>query len=68
MVVQPGLCLTWSETPKTGFLSTWLRLTSADFYLSTYMIKSGQPMVGVENDDLRIMGTVKCLILYAFTL
>ena len=22
MVVQPGLCGTWSETPKTGFLRT----------------------------------------------
>ena len=24
MVVQPGLCRTLSETPKTGFLMTWL--------------------------------------------
>ena len=24
MVVQPGLCPTWSETPKTGFLTSWL--------------------------------------------
>ena len=24
MVVQPGLCPTWSETPKTGFLRTRL--------------------------------------------
>ena len=24
MVVQPGLCGTWSETPKTGFLTTRL--------------------------------------------
>ena len=22
VVVQPGLCRTWSETPKTGFLTT----------------------------------------------
>ena len=22
VAVQPGLCLTWSETPKTGFLMT----------------------------------------------
>ena len=24
VVVQPGLCRTWSETPKTGFLRTRL--------------------------------------------
>ena len=24
VAVQPGLCQTWSETPKTGFLTTWL--------------------------------------------
>ena len=24
VAVQPGLCLTWSETSKTGFLSTQL--------------------------------------------
>ena len=28
VTVQPGLCLTWSETPKTGFLT---RLTCFDF-------------------------------------
>ena len=27
MVVQPGLCRTWSETPKTGFLRTRLIYT-----------------------------------------
>ena len=26
MAVQPGLCGTWSETPKTGFLTTRLIL------------------------------------------
>ena len=25
MAVQPGLCRTWSETPKTGFLRTRLK-------------------------------------------
>ena len=27
VVVQPGLCGTWSETPKTGFLATKLILS-----------------------------------------
>ena len=25
MAAQAGLCLIWSETPKTGFLMTWLK-------------------------------------------
>ena len=29
MAVQPGLCRTWSETPKTGFLSTRLNYYDA---------------------------------------
>ena len=28
VAVQPGLCRTWSETPKTGFLTTRLICTS----------------------------------------
>ena len=28
--VQPGLCQTWSETPKTGFLITRLKLHKED--------------------------------------
>ena len=24
VLVQPGLCRSWSETPKSGFLTTWL--------------------------------------------
>ena len=27
--VQPGLCGTWSEAPKTGFLTTRLKLSCA---------------------------------------
>ena len=29
MAVQPGLCRTWSETPKTGFLTMRLTCFSA---------------------------------------
>ena len=28
LVVQPCLCWTWSETPKTGFLTTRLNFTA----------------------------------------
>ena len=28
VAVQPGLCRTWSETPKTGFLTTRLKCSS----------------------------------------
>ena len=30
VAVQPGLCQTWSQTPKTGFLRTRLILKPAD--------------------------------------
>ena len=29
VAVQPGLCGTWSENPKTGFLTTRLKFTPA---------------------------------------
>ena len=32
VVVQPGLCRTWSETPKTGFLTTRLNYNSLQIY------------------------------------
>ena len=38
LVVQPGLCGTWSETPKTGFLRTRLisdRISNTDPFLLT---------------------------------
>ena len=30
VIAQPGLCQTWSETPKTGFLRTRLIILSND--------------------------------------
>ena len=38
MAVQPCLCGTWSETPRTGFLTTRLNLN-----LSTYNIEIIEP-------------------------
>ena len=37
VAVQPGLCQTWSQTPKTGFLRTRLICKKIVFY-SKYMI------------------------------
>ena len=34
IVVQPGLCRTWSETPKTGFLTSQLILSFYDLFVS----------------------------------
>ena len=31
VVLQPGLCLTWPETPITGFLMTWLNYNDLVF-------------------------------------
>ena len=44
MAVQPGLCRTWSETPKTGFLRTRL------MYL-TIIIDAVIPLT--DSSDLR---------------
>ena len=30
VAVQPGLCLTWSQTPKSGFLITGLNLNRSE--------------------------------------
>ena len=38
VVVQPGLCGTWSETPKTGFLTT--KLISAYAHLNDLICSS----------------------------
>ena len=31
VAIQPGLCRIWSETPKTGFLMTWLKFYNSLF-------------------------------------
>ena len=36
VAVQPGLCWTWSETPKTGFLTTRLICSASTFVLAFF--------------------------------
>ena len=38
MVVQPGLCGTWSETPKTGFLTTRLILLASLMLFNSFRL------------------------------
>ena len=40
VTVQPGLCRTWSETPKTGFLTTRLIKDSVYMILDHFMSQS----------------------------
>ena len=51
MVVQTGLCGTWSETPKTGFLTTWLKLYLVHVLSRikiVYMAKSYQELKNLD--------------------
>ena len=65
--MQPGLCRTWSETPKTGFLGTRLKLSrfvspdaedvlscshSRSIYLFTESINSPCPFYGFPCSDM----------------
>ena len=51
VAVQPGLCQTWSETPKTGFLTT--RLIFVEFW---FFINNGNVKVNAfaHNDDVHM--------------
>ena len=48
VAVQPGLCLTWSETPKTGFLTT--RLISNSIWKSK--MKDAQKTANCSRQDV----------------
>ena len=37
VIAQPGLCQTWSETPKTGFLTSRLNRNGNGCYLSLFI-------------------------------
>ena len=61
MVVQPGLCRNWSETPKTGFLTTRLILQSLDairayvvcIYLKIYFLMGWLVSIRLGTDEER---------------
>ena len=49
VAVQPGLCRTWSEIPKTGFLTTrliWNDRSCKDFYK---LLLSNRQSIEIEN-------------------
>ena len=62
LTVQPGLCRTWSETPKTGFLTTRLlydkhvfnAINLMIFYLSIRVLRFEIPSVYSEGDTYEV--------------
>ena len=46
---QPGLCGTWSETPKTGFLTTRLMLSSPYVCVDYMSLVLRKPVFGVSD-------------------
>ena len=53
MAIQQGLCQTWLETPKTGFLTMWLMkaLTQGNLSLGfrpSYLIQSREVKQGAD--------------------
>ena len=61
MVSQPGLCQTWSETPKTGFLITRLIL-SLSFYCPCLIYDDTLSPIGVNFDVLHVCVHVSSLL------
>ena len=74
VAVQPGLCRTWSETPKTGFLTTRLKyllhsdclvfkFSMRNTYMSRVMRKPtfGFPTWSDSNQDVQLQKMVRGL-------
>ena len=59
MTVQPGLCRTWSETPKTGFLTNGIR-GSAHKWISSWLSERSQKVVsdGQASDPVPVLSGV----------
>ena len=63
MVLQTGLCLTWSETPKTGFLTTRLKLSCPnlpDMEKKT-LIKHFTTLIFLSVMSFHIVRRIKCI-------
>ena len=64
MAVQPGLCRTWSETPKTGFLTTRLILRSFSDEESSNNI----PIIaGAAGGGLMLLALLAALVKFLLT-
>ena len=66
MIVQAGLCLTWSETPKTGFLASRLiRRTTVSLFTPTLAGERAGAFTIVCRDEeemARVMSQIKIII------
>ena len=58
MAVQPGLCRTWSETPKTGFLTTRFISNTEEKVYFTSIIPKAQGTYNriLEDADVGVRG------------
>ena len=52
VAAQAGLCLTWSQTPKTGFLVTWLIRTVFHFWTKNERRKSDRSILSTAQLQL----------------
>ena len=73
MVVQPGLCWTWSEPPKTGFLRTrlicWMRGSISQllaYEADTLPTKLPQPVILKCVVKLTFGKPLKCVVKHTF--
>ena len=65
MAVQPGLCGTWSETPKTGFLTTRLIVVWHFNDIINMLYKKTQSTTNVHvQNNARREQCVVCLLLF----
>ena len=68
VAAQPGFCRTWSETPKTSFLTTRLNYTclthSSDLFVCLFYHASSQRKQNLI--QLTFMKSISCLYLPTF--